>query len=53
MAKGERGGQGSRTVPVAIEEPVLVPMSDAERASSEDVTDRRYQQSRRCGRRCR
>ncbi len=32
---GERGGgQGSRTVPVTIEEPVLVPMSDAERAAA-------------------
>jgi hypothetical protein len=34
MAKGERGGQGSRTVPVTIEEPVLVPMSDAERVAA-------------------
>ena len=37
MAKGERGGQGSRTVPVTIEEPVLVPMSDAERAAAVSV----------------
>jgi hypothetical protein len=30
---GERGsGRGSRTAPVRVEEPVLVPMSDAERA---------------------
>jgi hypothetical protein len=35
MAKGgERGGQGSRTVPVTIEQPVLVPMTDAERAAA-------------------
>ena len=34
MAKGERGGQGSRTVPVTIGEPVLMPMSDAERAAA-------------------
>jgi hypothetical protein len=34
MVKGERGGRGSRTVPVMIEEPVLVPMSEAERAAA-------------------
>jgi len=33
MVKGERGGPGSRTVSVTIEEPVLVPMSEAERAA--------------------
>jgi hypothetical protein len=33
MVKGERGGPGSHTVSVTIEEPVLVPMSEAERAA--------------------
>ena len=36
--RGERGGQGSRTTPVTIEEPVLVPaMSDADRAAAVSV----------------
>jgi hypothetical protein len=37
MVKGERGGQGSRTVPVTIEDPALVPMSKAERAAAVSV----------------
>jgi hypothetical protein len=37
MVKGKRGGQGSRTVPVAIEDPALVPMSEAERAAAVSV----------------
>ena len=38
MAKGERGGQGSRTTPVTIEEPVLVAtLSDADRAAAVSV----------------
>lgn len=34
---GRRGGQGSRTFPVTIEEPVLVPMSDAERVATVSI----------------
>jgi hypothetical protein len=34
MAMGERGERGSRTRPVTVEEPVLVPMSDADRAAA-------------------
>jgi hypothetical protein len=34
MAIGEHGGRGSRTRPVRVEEPVLVPMSDAQRSSA-------------------
>jgi hypothetical protein len=37
MAKDERGGQGPRTTPVTIEEPVMVPMSDADRAAAVSV----------------
>jgi hypothetical protein len=37
MVKGERGGRGSRTMPVTIEEPVAVPMSAAERAAAVSV----------------
>jgi hypothetical protein len=38
MAKGgNRGGQGSRTVPVTIQQPVLVPMTGAERAAAASV----------------
>jgi hypothetical protein len=37
MVKGERGGQGSRTVPVTIEESALVPVSEAERAAAVSV----------------
>jgi len=36
-SRGERGGRGSGTVPVTIEEPVLVPMSEAERAAAVSV----------------
>jgi hypothetical protein len=32
MVKGDSGGQDARTVPVTIEEPVLVVMSAAERS---------------------
>ena len=34
MVKGERGGQGSRTASITVVEPVLVPMSQAERAAA-------------------
>lgn len=34
MVKGERGGQGSRTASITEVEPVLVPMSQAERAAA-------------------
>jgi hypothetical protein len=34
VVKGERGGQGSRTASVTVVEPVLVQMSDAERAAA-------------------
>jgi hypothetical protein len=37
MVKGERGGSGSRTAAVTIEEPVLVPMSESERAAAVSV----------------
>ena len=37
MVAGESGGQGSRTARVTIEEPVLVPMSGAERAAAVSV----------------
>jgi len=37
MALGERGGRGSRTRPVSVEEPVLVPMSAAERSAAVSV----------------
>ena len=33
-SKGERGGQGSRTASITVVEPVLVPMSQAERAAA-------------------
>jgi hypothetical protein len=36
-AKGERGGRNARTLRVTIEEPGLVPMSDAERAAAVSV----------------
>jgi hypothetical protein len=34
MVKGERGEQGSRTASITVVEPVLVPMSQAERAAA-------------------
>jgi hypothetical protein len=34
---GGRGGQGSRTTPVTIEEPVLVPVLEANRAAAVSV----------------
>lgn len=34
MSAGERGGRGSRIMPVRLEEPVLVPMSGAERSAA-------------------
>ncbi len=34
LVKGERGGQGSRTASITVVEPVLVPMSQAERAAA-------------------
>lgn len=37
MVKGERGGQGSRRVSMTIEEPVLVAMSEAERAAAVSI----------------
>ena len=37
MVTGARGGQGSRTARVVVEEPGLVPMSDAERAAAVSV----------------
>ncbi len=40
MAMAERGGRGSRTRPVTVEEPVLVPMSNADRAAAVSAIDR-------------
>ena len=37
LVPGERRGRGSRTARVRIEEPGLVPMSDAERAAAVSV----------------
>lgn len=37
MVKGQRGGQGSRTVSITVLEPVLAPMSDAERVAAVSV----------------
>ncbi|MEJ3745346.1 hypothetical protein WEI85_18890 [Actinomycetes bacterium KLBMP 9797] len=37
MVKGERVGHGSRTAPVTIEAPVLVPISETERAAAVSV----------------
>jgi hypothetical protein len=37
MVKGEHGGRGPQTTSVTTEEPVLVPMSEAERAATVSV----------------